>query len=222
MLAVPTFTAAPPAQVLKIVLNDTIQPITDEFIGRALTEPRTPRDAVLIEINTPGGLVDSTREIIEKIVASSGAGYRLCRAQRFARGVGGILHPGSGRHRRHGSRHEHRRRPSGLSGRQDGRRHEDEKMENDAAAFMRSFVSKRGRNVEVGRERCARVEVLGPIRKRLQQNLIDSSPSTKHDLFRQLDGKPIKRFDGKTVTPALAGQRSHVRHDAEAAHPRSG
>ena len=71
VLAVPTFAAAPTTQVLKIVINDTIQPVTDEFIGRALTEAKnTHADALLIEINTPGGLVDSTREIIEKIVDS--------------------------------------------------------------------------------------------------------------------------------------------------------
>src|SRR5262245_56278705 len=59
------------AQVLKVVLSDTINPITDEFIGRALAQAKDERDqAVLIEINTPGGLADSTREIIEKILAS--------------------------------------------------------------------------------------------------------------------------------------------------------
>ena len=57
------------AEVLKIVVNDTIQPVTDEFIGRALAEAKAKNSqALLIEINTPGGLVDSTREIIEKIV----------------------------------------------------------------------------------------------------------------------------------------------------------
>ncbi len=59
------------AEVLKIVLNDTIQPVTDEFIGRALAEAKAKNaQALLIEINTPGGLVESTREIIEKIVDS--------------------------------------------------------------------------------------------------------------------------------------------------------
>jgi membrane-bound ClpP family serine protease len=51
--------------------DDAIQPITAEYIARALDTAQADHDqAVLIEINTPGGLVDSTREIIEKIVAS--------------------------------------------------------------------------------------------------------------------------------------------------------
>ncbi len=59
------------AEVLKIVVDDTIHPITDEYIGRALAEADRNKDkAVLIELNTPGGLLDSTRKIIEKIVAS--------------------------------------------------------------------------------------------------------------------------------------------------------
>jgi len=49
------------AEVLKIVVNDTIQPISDEFIGRAITDAEQHGDqALLIELNTHGGLVDST------------------------------------------------------------------------------------------------------------------------------------------------------------------
>jgi len=59
------------ADVLKITVNDAIQPVTAEYIGRALALAAANHDqAVLIEINTPGGLVDSTRDIIDKMVAS--------------------------------------------------------------------------------------------------------------------------------------------------------
>src|SRR2546422_1770834 len=59
------------AEVLKIVVNDTIHPITDEYIGRALAEAQRNKDrALLIELNTPGGLLESTRNIIEKITAA--------------------------------------------------------------------------------------------------------------------------------------------------------
>src|SRR5581483_6539669 len=57
--------------VVKIVLHDTIQPISDEFIGRAIDKARSEKaDAVLIELSTPGGLVDSTRSIVQKILTS--------------------------------------------------------------------------------------------------------------------------------------------------------
>src|SRR3982074_2550626 len=71
-IAATCFLCSPaPAQVLKLVVHDTIQPITEEYIARALDEAQRKNDqAVLIAINTPGGLVDSTRKIIEKITAS--------------------------------------------------------------------------------------------------------------------------------------------------------
>ena len=60
------------AEILKIVVDDTIQPISEEYIARAIAEAARRNDqAVLIEINTPGGLVDSTREIIKHITTSS-------------------------------------------------------------------------------------------------------------------------------------------------------
>src|ERR1035438_6878794 len=66
-----TFSIPAGAEVLKIVLDDTIQPITAEYIGRAIQDADRNQDqAVLIEISTPGGLLDSTRDIIEKILAS--------------------------------------------------------------------------------------------------------------------------------------------------------
>lgn len=49
------------AEVLKIVVDDTIQPISEEYIARAVSEATRRNDqALLIQINTPGGLVDST------------------------------------------------------------------------------------------------------------------------------------------------------------------
>ena len=64
-------TLASASSVVKIRIDDTIQPVSDEYIGRAIEQARqTHADAVLIELRTPGGLVDSTRSIIEKMLAS--------------------------------------------------------------------------------------------------------------------------------------------------------
>ena len=57
--------------IVKIRVDDTIQPITAEYIDRAIERARqTNADAVLIELSTPGGLLDSTRTIIQTILAS--------------------------------------------------------------------------------------------------------------------------------------------------------
>ena len=59
------------ADVLKVVIDDTIQPVSAERIERALDLAATRKDdAVLIELSTPGGLMTSMSEIVQKILAS--------------------------------------------------------------------------------------------------------------------------------------------------------
>ncbi len=194
------------AEVLKIVVNDTIQPITDEFIGRALAEAKNSHaDALLIEINTPGGLVESTREIIEKIVDSSvpvivyvtPSGSRAASAGFFILESADIaaMAPGTNT----GAAH-----PVTLG----GSKMDDvmkQKIENDLAAFMRSVASRRGRNVDVA-ESAVRQSKSFTEQEALSNKLIDYVASSEDDLFRQIAAKPIKRFDGKTVTLNLVGQ----------------
>ena len=79
-----------------------------------------------------------------------------------------------------------------------------EKMENDAAALMRSVVSKRGRNVEVA-ESTVRQSKSFTDEEALSQKLIDYVATNEQDLLKQMQGKTIKRFDGKTITLNLAG-----------------
>src|SRR5215468_6043727 len=197
------------SHVLKIVLNDTIQPITDEYIGRALAEGKnTNAEAVLIQINTPGGLVDSTREIIEKIVDSpvpviiyvTPSGSRAASAGFFILESADIaaMAPGTNT----GAAH-----PVTIG----GSKMDDimkQKIENDLAAFMRSVASRRGRNVDVA-ESAVRESKSFTEQEALSQKLIDYVASSEDDLFRQIEAKPIKRFDGKTVTLHLSGASIH-------------
>jgi membrane-bound serine protease (ClpP class) len=193
------FSASSSAEVLKIVLKDTIQPITAEYVGRALDDAARNNDkAVLIELNTPGGLLTSTREIIEKILASrvpviiyvtpsgswaASAGYYILQSADVA-----AMAPGTNT----GAGH-----PVSST----GEKMDDimkEKVENDAAALMRSVVSKRGRNVEVS-ETVVRKSTSFTDQEALSQHLVDYVASNEQDLFKQLQGKTVKRFDGQTV-----------------------
>jgi len=198
--------AASSAQVLKIVVDDTIQPITDEYIGRAIAQAERNKDqALLIEINTPGGLLDSTRDIIEKILASrvpviiyvTPSGSRAASAGFFILESADVaaMAPGTNT----GAAH-----PVTIGG---GKLDDvmKEKLENDSAAFMRSFVSQRGRNVEVA-ESAVRQSKSFTEQEALSQKLIDYVASSEQDLFKQIQSKPMKRFNGQTVTLNLAGQ----------------
>jgi membrane-bound serine protease (ClpP class) len=198
--------SAASAEVLKVVVDDTIQPITQEYISRAIDQAQRNNDqAVLIEINTPGGLVDSTRKIIESITSSkvpvivyvAPSGARAGSAGIFILEAADVaaMAPGSNA----GAAH-----PVNLGG---GNVDEvmKEKIENDTAALMRSVVSRRGRNVEVA-ESAVRQSKSFTDGEALSQHLIEYVASSQEDLFRQMQGKSFKRLNGQDVTLDLVGQ----------------
>lgn len=193
------------AQIVRLVVDDTIQPISEEYIVRGIDEAaRTHADAVLIELRTPGGLGDSMRTIIERMLASpvpvivyvtpsggraASAGFFILEAADVA-----VMAPGTNA----GAAH-----PVVL-----GQKLDDvmsKKLENDAAAFMRSFVSKRGRNVEVA-ESAVRQSKSFTDQEALQDHLIDVVAPSQEDLLRQLDGREITRFNGEKITLHLANK----------------
>jgi len=197
------------AEILKVVVDDTIQPISAEYIGRALAEANRRHDqAVLIEMNTPGGLVSSTREIIEKITSSpvpvivyvTPAGGHAGSAGIFILESADIaaMAPGTAA----GAAH-----PVTLIGPVQVKPDDEmnRKIENDAAALIRSFTSKRGRNVEAA-ESAVRESKSFTEQEALTQHLIDYIASSPEDLFRQMQGKPFKRFNGETAVLDLVAQ----------------
>src|SRR5713226_6210660 len=174
------------AEVLKIVVDDTVHPITEEYIERALAQADRDKDqALLIELNTPGGLLESTRNIIEKILASpvpviiyvTPGGSRAASAGFFILESADIaaMAPGTNT----GAAH-----PVTLGG---GQIDEvmKQKLENDAAALMRSVAARRGRNVDVA-ESTVRQSKSFTEQEALSQHLIDYVASSEDDLFRQM------------------------------------
>jgi membrane-bound serine protease (ClpP class) len=209
VFAVVLFSAPASAQVLKITVNDTIQPISAEYIARAIDEAqRSNARAILIEMNTPGGLVSSTRDIIEKITGSSVPIIVYVTPTGGHAGSAGIfilesadvaaMSPGTAA----GAAH-----PVTLIGPVQVKPDEEmnRKIENDAAALIRSVASKRGRNVEAA-ESAVRESKSFTEQEALSAHLIEYVASSPQDLFRQMQGKSFKRFDGKSATLDLAGQ----------------
>src|SRR5215472_1343321 len=199
------------ADVLKIVVDDTIQPMAAEFIDHAIQEAqRSHSEAILIEINTPGGLMSSMHEIIEKVLGSSvpviiyvaPPGAHAASAGFFILESADIAAMAPGTHT--GAAHPVFINPlSGTSVPQDPVM--KEKVENDALALMRSFVGKRGRNQEVA-ESTIRESKAVSADEALAQHLIEYIAKDDADLLQQIDGKTISRFDGSKTTMHVAGK----------------
>jgi membrane-bound serine protease (ClpP class) len=192
-------------------VDDTIQPITAEYISRAIDQAaRTNAQAVLIEMNTPGGLVSSTREIIEKITSSPVPVIVYVTPTGGHAGSAGIfilesadvaaMAPGTAA----GAAH-----PVALIGPVQMKPDDEmrRKIENDTAALIRSVASKRGRNVEAA-EGAVRESKSFTEQEALAQHLIEYVAATPEDLFRQMQGKNFKRFHGETASLNLVGQNT--------------
>src|SRR5215469_662194 len=185
------------ADVIRVVVDGTINPVSAEYVERGLARAADQHaQALLIEIRTPGGLVDSTRDIIAKMLASpvpvivyvfptgsrsASAGFYILEAADIS-----AMAPGTNT----GAAH-----PVLMGTTMDPVM--KEKVENDSAAFIRSYVAKRGRNVGVA-ESAVRQSKSFTDQEALQQHLIDYVAKDTSDLLEQIDGKTVTRFDGRT------------------------
>jgi len=197
------------ASVLRLNVNDMIHPISDEFIGRAIDQAQSEHDdAVILVLSTPGGLLDSTRSIVEKIMTSrvpvivyvAPAGSRAASAGFFILESADIaaMAPGTNT----GAAH-----PVLLGEKMDEVM--KAKMENDAAAFMRTIAAKRGRNVTVA-ESAVRESKSFTEQEALSQKLIDIIAPSEQSLLRAIDGRTFKRYDGTSVTLHVANAHVNV------------
>jgi membrane-bound serine protease (ClpP class) len=191
--------------VVRIRVDDMIHPITDEFIGRALDEAAAQKaEAVLIELSTPGGLDDSTRSIVHKITRSpvpvivyvTPSGSRAASAGFFILESADIaaMAPGTNT----GAAH-----PVLL-----GEKLDDVmkmKLQNDAAAFMRSLAHQRGRNVTAAEAGVREAKSFSET-EALSQKLIEYVAPDVPSLLRAIDGKSVTRFNGTKQTMRVANQ----------------
>jgi len=189
--------------VVKLTIHDTIQPITAEYLKRGLDDAASRHAAaVLVSMGTPGGLLDSTREMVADIEASpvpvilfiepsgsraGSAGFFLLESADVA-----AMAPGT----EAGAAHpiiEGTTMDPVLK----------EKIENDAAAFLRSYVTVRGRDAKDAEDAVRNSKSFSEAES-LKLNLIDAVAPDDASLLAQLDGRTIKRFNGATQTLHLA------------------
>lgn len=192
--------------ILVLHLNDTIQPISEEYLERGLARAAEDRDeAVLVTLNTPGGLLDATRSMVGKILASpvpvivyispsgsraGSAGFFLLQAADVA-----AMAPGTNA----GAAH-----PVVEGAKLDDTMRE--KLENDTTAFLRSYVARRNRNVDAAQDAVLHSKSYTE-REALDLHVIDLIAASDSELLNLLDGRKIQRFEGQSQTLHTAHAR---------------
>src|ERR1035438_7263418 len=183
-----SLSASPQPVVIRVTIDGPIHPITAEIVGDAITQARGQQAAlVLLKLNTPGGLVDATREITQKIVASpvpvvayvTPSGGRAASAGFFLLEAADVAAMAPGTNTGAAS-------PVLLGETMDPVLRS--KLENDTAAFLRSVTARRHRNTELA-EKAVREAKAFSESEALTGGLIDLQAADETALLRLLQGR---------------------------------
>jgi membrane-bound serine protease (ClpP class) len=197
-----TLSAAP--LMLRVSIDGPIHPVTVEIVGDAIAQAREQgAELILLRLNTPGGLVDATREIVEKIVASpvpvvayvAPSGGRAASGGFYVLEAADIAAMAPGTNTGAAS-------PVLLGQTMDPVLRS--KMENDLAALLRSLTARRGRNSELAEKAVREAKAFSDI-EAMNGHLIDLEANNEWQLIDQLNGREIKEFNGARKTLHLAG-----------------
>jgi membrane-bound serine protease (ClpP class) len=215
--ATPAAAANSPAKVSRLFIDGEIEPILSEYIVNGIEQAaRDHADLILITINTPGGLDSSMRAIIQSILGSpvpvvtfvSPTGSRAASAGFFILLSADVAAMSPGTDTGAAS-------PVFIFGGQTVQVDETmhKKVVNEATAYLRSYVTKRGRNPDLALTAVTDAKAFSE-KEALDGKLVEIVASSPDDLLAKLDGRAITRFDGSTVHLALA-------HPVIAAHEMS-
>jgi membrane-bound serine protease (ClpP class) len=209
VLAQPDESSAPHVDL--IVIDGSINPAVDDFIREGITRAKSNgARALIIQLDTPGGLLSSTRTIVKEMlsaqvpimvhVAPSGAGAGSAgvfitmaahiAAMAPATNIG-AAHPVAG-------------------GGQEVKGVMGEKIENFTASFSETIAQKRGRNTEWAIE-AVRRSVSITETDALKKKVIDIIAKDIDDLLKQADGRKVD-LDGRMTTLSVKGVNV-VRHE---------
>ncbi len=186
--------------LLRIVIDGDINPVSAHFIVDAIDKAETENfEGVLIVMDTPGGLLESTKTIVKKILASrvpvimyvapSGSGAvsagvfitLACHVSAMAEGTNiGAAHPVS------------------AGGGADTSKVMGEKVTNWASAWIRSIAEKRGRNSDWA-ERAVRESVSITEQEALKNNIIDLIAKDEDALKLALHGRIVELESGEQM-----------------------
>jgi membrane-bound serine protease (ClpP class) len=192
-------------RVIAVSVDNVVHPITVEILAHAIDQARRERaDLLLIRLNTPGGMLEATRQAIEKIVSSpvpvvtfvTPSGGRAASAGFFLLESGDIAAMADGTNAGAAS--------AVLLGGEQMDPVLRKKVDSDGAALLRGVVSKHERNADLAEKAVFEAKSFSD-REALENKLIDLVASDQQQLLAQLDGRAIVRFDGRRETLQLSG-----------------
>ncbi|MGD0281293.1 MAG: nodulation protein NfeD [Dissulfurispiraceae bacterium] len=185
-------------RVLLITVNGIINPVAAEYIGAAVSQASEMKaEALIIRLDTPGGLDSSMREIVRDVVGSTvpvvayvaPSGSRAASAGVFITMAAHIAAMASGTNI--GAAH-----PVTMGEKMD--KVMSEKVTNDAAAYIRSLAKQRGRN-EQWAEDAVRKSVSITETEALKIDVIDLVAKDVTELLSKLDGRKVTTAAGEKV-----------------------
>ncbi len=196
--APPLFAKETPREVTVITVDGVINPVSAEFIGKSIREAKErAEDALVIKLDTPGGLDTSMRSIVKEIVGSevpviafvAPSGARAASAGVFITLAAHIaaMAPGTNI----GAAH-----PVTVGGKLD--KTMSEKVTNDAAAYIRSLAESRGRNADWA-ERSVRESISATENEALKEHVIDLVARDVPSLLSAIDGRKIRTAFGERI-----------------------
>ncbi|MBM3319567.1 MAG: nodulation protein NfeD [Candidatus Eisenbacteria bacterium] len=192
-----------PPRVLWVPFQGVIGTVASSFLVDAIDEAeKRSADAVVIELDTPGGLDTAMRDIVKRILSSevpvivyvSPSGSRAASAGAFiamaAHAV--AMAPGTNI----GAAH-----PVNIGGAQMDSTLSD-KATNDAVAYLRSIAEEKGRDPEWA-ERAVRASESTPANEAVAIGIADCVAASRAELFEKLDGMEVRDSEGEALVLSL-------------------
>jgi membrane-bound serine protease (ClpP class) len=192
------FSEEPKRDVMVITLNGVINPVASEYIGKSIKIANEKKvEALVIELDTPGGLDTSMRQIVKDIISSevpvvvyvSPSGSRAASAGVFITLAAHIaaMAPGTNI----GAAH-----PVSVGGKMD--KVMAEKATNDAAAYIKSLADRNGRNAKWA-EDSVRKSISATAEEALKLGVIDFVSKDLKSLLSDMNGKKVRTVMGEKI-----------------------
>ncbi len=194
----PVFSDELKKNVMVITVDGVINPVSAEFIQKSIHKANDKKyEALVIELDTPGGLDASMRSIVKEMIGSevpvivfvSPSGSRAASAGAFITLAAHIaaMSPGTNI----GAAH-----PVGIGGKMD--KTMTEKATNDAVAYIKSLAEKSGRNAQWA-EDAVRKSISSTETEALQLKVIDLITKDINSLLADIDGKKVRTVSGEKI-----------------------